>query len=93
MINTRRSITTAVGGDGGTSNSTAGTSFRRRGNARQATTCRDERALSRSLQQGQQSEQEGGASRHNSSSRSPNNRGNSEGLIGINYMEIKKLIE
>jgi hypothetical protein len=86
MINTRCSIITAVGGDGGMSNSTAGTSFRRRGSARRATTRRDGLALTSSSQSGQQWDQEGRGS-------TSVIRVNREEQKGINYAEIKKLID
>ena len=86
MVNARRSISIAVGGDGGTSRTTAnGTPFRRRGSARRATTRRVGQLLS-SAQTLQQRGQEENKSRNN-------NINNNREHTGINYIEIKKLIE
>jgi hypothetical protein len=86
MVNARRSISIAVGGDGGTSRTTAnGTPFRRRGSARRATTRRAGQLLS-SAQTLQQRGQEENKSRNN-------NINNNREHTGINYIEIKKLIE
>ena len=94
MINTRRSITTAVGGDGGMSNSTAGTSFRRQGSARRATTRRDGLALISLSQLGQLSEQGGRGIDDYIKIISVKEIGANRAVQkGLNYTEIKQLIE